>query len=490
MAFPSIAGTPALTQLTSANPGAVTLPSGIIAGELLLVFCAGDSSGTFTESGGSSWTLIDEGDNGTAVHGGIFAKIAEGGDTLSVQFEANDFAAVAIRVQNHGVSNVATDITKGTAATGADQYPNPPNCNPGVAKDYLWLEHFAADDDDNAATYWSSGWTGIGQAESAQSTSSCMSAVAGVQANAASGDPAVMAMSAIEEWRAQTIAIPPSNNVALTADPITLGAPVLGTPALSQDHALSSSALTIGAPVLATPALSQDHVLTAVGLTLGAPELGTPALSVQENYALAADPITLGAPILGTPSIGQNHALTADALLVGAPVLGAPALGQVHALLAEALLIGTPVLGSPALSQDHALIAEGLLLGVPVLGSPALAQVHLLSADGLLIGAPVLGTPILAEETGNHSLIADPLLIGAPVLDSPALAQIHAFIADGLLIGAPILGNPELILALPPQVLAGESQIVRILSGESHVARNLVGGSPVVRQLIGESVVE
>lgn len=208
--FPFVMGTAALTQLTSANPGTVSMPSGILAGELLIAICAGDTNGSMAQSGGSDWTLVaGPTNNGTAVCGAVFAKVAAGSDTLSVTFEANDFAAVCFRVQNHGVTVPSTHITVGTPATGSDAAPNPPNCNPGVSKDYLWIEGFAADDDDNATDYETSGWTKVGQAESAQSTSSCMAAAAALQATAASQDPGVMAMAAVEEWVAFTLGIPP-----------------------------------------------------------------------------------------------------------------------------------------------------------------------------------------------------------------------------------------------------------------------------------------
>lgn len=219
--FPSRAGTPALTQLTSANPGSVTMPSGIVAGELLLVFCAGDTSGSMSQSGGSDWDRLDNGANGAVVQGAIFAKVAAGGDTLSVQFEANDFAAVAVRVKDHGVTDPAADIVVGTAATGATAAPDPPNCDPGTVDDYLWMEHAASDDDDNAVNYHTPGWTQVNQAESAQSTSSCMSSVAYIKQNASSLNPAAMVLAASEEWRAQTIAIPPA--AAATAFPFSRG---------------------------------------------------------------------------------------------------------------------------------------------------------------------------------------------------------------------------------------------------------------------------
>jgi hypothetical protein len=164
-----------------------------------------------SQSGGSDWTSIDAGVNGSACSGGCFAKIAAGGDTLTLtSTNSQDFSCVSVRITGHGVTNVATGITKGTAATGSTNAPNPPNCNPATSKDWLFIETFAADDDDDTATYWSANYSAVAQIKSAASTSSCLCAVASRALTASSDDPGNMAMSAVEEWRAQTFAIPPA----------------------------------------------------------------------------------------------------------------------------------------------------------------------------------------------------------------------------------------------------------------------------------------
>jgi hypothetical protein len=223
VAFPSVAGTPAGTSDTSSTSFTVALPAGIVAGELLLIFMAHDENGvlsTITQSSGPTFTQIDNAVNGTVVRGQIWARLATGGEANPVFSSTNsqDVACVAIRVQNHGVTDVSTDIVKGTAATGADAAPDPPNCNPGTVQDFLWLEYFAADDDDDTATYWSANYSAVLQQQSASSTSSCLCAVASRQLNASSENPGVMAMAATEEWVAQTIAIKPITEKTHTTD--------------------------------------------------------------------------------------------------------------------------------------------------------------------------------------------------------------------------------------------------------------------------------
>src|SRR3990167_8434397 len=200
-----------------ASPTTVNMPSGIVAGDLLIVICSADVANTITQSGGTDWTKLQQTNNSTIIGLVIFAKIAAGGDSLTLTSSgSNDIACVSLRITGHGVSNVSTDITRGTAATGTSATPDPPNCNPGTAKDYLWIECFAADDDDNTATYWSTNYSAVAQIESAASTTSSLCAVARRNLNASSENPGVMAMALSEEWVAQTLAIPPSTASQVT----------------------------------------------------------------------------------------------------------------------------------------------------------------------------------------------------------------------------------------------------------------------------------
>jgi len=75
----------------------------------------------------------------------------------------------------------------------------------------------------------------------------------------------------------------PATAVDLIGDPITTGAPVLGTPALGQIFALTGDAIAAGAPTLGTPALGQVFALTGDPLVTGAPVLGTPQLNAAPS---------------------------------------------------------------------------------------------------------------------------------------------------------------------------------------------------------------
>jgi hypothetical protein len=185
-------------------------------GILLMVVIAGDTAQTITQSAGPTMTAIQQTANGTACQLDVWARVLDGAEATNVftfGSEANDVAWVWFTIGGHAVVSVTADIPKGTVATGADASPNPPDCNPAVTKDWLWIECFAADDDDESGTPLSTNYSMVGQSESAQSSSSCMTCVGYRKLRASSENPGVMAMAATEEWVAQTFAIPPAHSL-------------------------------------------------------------------------------------------------------------------------------------------------------------------------------------------------------------------------------------------------------------------------------------
>jgi len=293
--YPTVAATN--TGATTAGGSfSVPMPAGIAAGELLLIWAAHDSNGTSTALAISGWTQLFQSNNGTVVRHGCWAKIAAGSDTATITGSANDTATVSARITGHGVTTIATDIKVGTAATGSTATPNPPSLNTGASADYLWFESFGADDDDNAATYWTTGFAGVAQAESAQTTSSCMVGVARMSHTAQTLDPGTMAMAATEEWVANTIAIPPAavsntGTVAETQDGQTSTASgwitVTGTLAETQDAQTSTASGILG--YTGSLAETQDaQTPTASGTATGNEITGTLAETQTDQTSTAA----------------------------------------------------------------------------------------------------------------------------------------------------------------------------------------------------------
>lgn len=223
MASPVVATTNT-TADTDGTSTVINMPASINAGDLLIVWDTNDATGTpRSQSGGSDWTRISTGANGTVISMAIFAKIATGGDTLTLAGAAQDSATVSARITGHGVTNVGVDIIIGTPATGLDASPDPPNVAHGGPQEYLVLESAHSDDDDDTATYWSSGYSAVNQVQSASSTTSCLTSVGQLAVSNAAENPGVMALALAEEWVAQTISVPPvlATEYAKYSDPFT-----------------------------------------------------------------------------------------------------------------------------------------------------------------------------------------------------------------------------------------------------------------------------
>ena len=218
MAFPSIQGTPAESSTNTAGTShVVTLPGSIQAGELLLVIIdKGSTAATFNALAG--WTeLLDENlGNGIAILY-RWADGSEGGSITLTSSAATRSARIAYRIA--GAENPGTTApTLGTVGTGTSTTPDPGNCNPGTAKDYLWFTLFGgageeADDD----TWCNSPPTNFsGLLQKACGTSGInlggKIAVATRQFNASSLDAGTFSQDVSTAWRAYTIAVHPTTS--------------------------------------------------------------------------------------------------------------------------------------------------------------------------------------------------------------------------------------------------------------------------------------
>lgn len=207
-----IVGSSANTNGTTLAGGvSLTMPSGIEANDLLLVWGANDNTGG-TNMSISGWTnLFHTQFTGNVVSHGAWAKIASGGDTATLAGASQDYSATVVRIPKnyHGVTSIGSDIKVGTAATGTSVNPNSPSLDAGSSSQWLWFASFGADDDDNTTGWAPSSYTELALVESAQSTTSCMLGVSYRQNTTQTEDPGNAVMAASEEWIAQTIAIPP-----------------------------------------------------------------------------------------------------------------------------------------------------------------------------------------------------------------------------------------------------------------------------------------
>lgn len=205
MAFPSVAATNSgRTTTTNTTSHAITLPSGIVAGNLLLVVFSVDGNPTCsanTAASGTNWTKLGQSSNGSIVTGAIFWKIADGGDALTIDTSATE--------QSSHTSYRITGgyFVDGTAANGSSTNSDPPNHTPSDStQDYLWIETRSGDST-VVATAANGSFTNL-LTLAAAGTGGASSNSAERQLNASSHDPAAFT-SASEQWVSYTLAVSP-----------------------------------------------------------------------------------------------------------------------------------------------------------------------------------------------------------------------------------------------------------------------------------------
>lgn len=129
MAFPTVQDTTVTTTTTSAPSGSATMPATINAGELLM-FEMGTGAATSTPSAG--WTTV--GTNTSTITGVTFAKVAAGGDTLTVTYGGGNAQMFGVMYRVANWSGTISDI-KWAAVNSLD----PPSLVAAANADNLWI---------------------------------------------------------------------------------------------------------------------------------------------------------------------------------------------------------------------------------------------------------------------------------------------------------------------------------------------------------------
>lgn len=119
------------------------LPSGIVAGELLLLWLVIDAAATYTATG---WTEVLNAAQGSDVRGVLLRKTAAGSDTLTI----DTGSSVVVHQQSWRFANAGTPT--GTTAAASSTNADPPEHTPaGGSAKYYWL--VLAGWDGNSATF-------------------------------------------------------------------------------------------------------------------------------------------------------------------------------------------------------------------------------------------------------------------------------------------------------------------------------------------------
>lgn len=136
---PAVETTASGIQNTDATSHSITLPSGIVVGDLLLVVFSVDNNPTVTVNtgvSGSNWTKLGQDNEGSDVTGAIFWKIAEGSDVLTLTTSSSQQSTHI----SYRISGGTTFEVTGTSANDDQNATNPPDHTPPTGSaPYLWI---------------------------------------------------------------------------------------------------------------------------------------------------------------------------------------------------------------------------------------------------------------------------------------------------------------------------------------------------------------
>lgn len=196
---PVLAGSNTYTGSSTTN--SVPLPSGVAAGDLILLVCA--VGGTTTISTPSGYTQLFTATNGGRLS--VFYKIAAGGETsVSVSIaSANDLSVVTLRITGGGTPGAATSVTANSTASS-----NPPSITPSSGgPPYLIVAVSGINSflGDNTISSYPSGYSSGVCAHKINISA----AAAAKTVQASSEDPGAFTWSGSGNVIANTIAVPP-----------------------------------------------------------------------------------------------------------------------------------------------------------------------------------------------------------------------------------------------------------------------------------------
>lgn len=268
MTFPRVASKTTAVAASGAST-VMPMPPGIMVGDLLLLIAATRTAAITAITISAGWTAVDV-TSGLTPDLGIYARIATGttADAATVTKASDDFTCTVLRIVDHGVVSIASDIKIATQATGASTAPNSPSLNAGSTDDWLWLSIAAQiiTTSTHVFTGFPANYVDLGQLKSASSTTALITDVLHRQLNGSTEDPGAFTSQSALGWQAQTIGIKPgtTSTEARISDVVTA----------------SSSTVNCTTPSFTPPA---DCVLVASCCVGNLPNTGTQTCTLTDS---------------------------------------------------------------------------------------------------------------------------------------------------------------------------------------------------------------
>lgn len=250
MAFPTVVST--ATGSGGSTSTSITIPAGSV-GDLLLVFFAKDGGAAPTGITGTGWALLGGQADGDATQcwAGVYHKVADGSDSLSVEYALEVTAYAVYRISGQG-AGLEIGLASNAAGTPTAN-PDAPSLTPSWGSaDTLWVAMNAWDNASRTLTTYPTSYTSNQlDADGGGSSAGARVAVASRELAATSDDPSAATISVAEQWVAATVAIQPASGGAATA---TVGATT----------ADAVGSITAGGGASAVVAVTTDNAVGAI----------------------------------------------------------------------------------------------------------------------------------------------------------------------------------------------------------------------------------
>jgi len=215
MAAPSVVTSNTSATTTAGTSHVVNLPSGIAAGDLLIV-CMSLGSTAATVNALAGWSELQ--DEGVAVGNFIAWRKADGteGSTVTFTTSASTRSAdVSLRISG-AVDPTVAPPTIGTAASGSSVNPDPPSVTPPFQSDYLVIAVCGSAgeqaDDGTYCTAFPTGFTHVQLEKTCGTVGTNLGGMIALAAQQALGvsagqNPGTFTVSENNTWRAQTVLV-------------------------------------------------------------------------------------------------------------------------------------------------------------------------------------------------------------------------------------------------------------------------------------------
>ena len=208
MPFPQVAATNGGNHASNSTSHTVNLPTGIVAGNLLLVFFSSDAAPTITFPEG--WTELFTKSYSTSIKGGLWYKVADGEEGASISVDTSSSQMTAHT--SYRITGFSGTPEAGVAVSSSGAPSNPPSLSPTWgAKDTLWFFCCAINGEDPFVSIDSYPANyGNGRYDYSDDAEGAGMGTARRELNTETEDPGAWTMSNTPRNMANTIAIQPA----------------------------------------------------------------------------------------------------------------------------------------------------------------------------------------------------------------------------------------------------------------------------------------